>query len=260
MVQINFGKKTIKCRLVYYGPAGAGKTASLKLVERKAPARGEGQLTQVNSETERTLFFEYMPMKLGKFDGLETTMHVYTVPPRESAVSTRLTIMRGLDAVIFVADSRRHRMGANLSSLEQLFDDLRELGLNPTAVPIVMQWGHQDDPEAMSPHELDAALNPGGCASFAASAVSGVGVLAALKKASLVTLETVGDRFGLSKTQKIRRPTPKPEEPQARTRSESSRLRAVRAQVDRVTRRSTRNLEVLGVAPATKKRTRLFNR
>lgn len=266
MPRINFTKRTLHCKVVYYGPEGAGTTASLEFVNRRAPAKGEGQLTSLTSEHTP---FEFMPMKLGRFDGMETTLFVYTVPHNNTG-SVRQSIMRDTDAVIFVADSRAGRMEANKKALSELTEDLRALGLNPASVPIVMQWNKRDLPTAMKVAELEAELNPSHYPSFPTSTVGDdAAVLATLKKASLVALEKVADRFGLAKTQQISRSAllklqrsttrwnaedqyePKPRE--TTRRSSSARLRAV--QPDRS--RSSKQFQVVGV---TKRRRRLFSR
>ncbi len=266
MPRINFTKRTLHCKVVYYGPEGAGTTASLEFVNRRAPAKGEGQLTSITSAHTP---FEFMPMKLGRFDGMDTTLFVYTVP-HNNVGSVRQSIMRDADAVIFVADSRPERMEANTRALVQLREDLKALGLNPASVPIVMQWNKRDLPTAVAVAELEAALNPSHYPSFSTSTVGDdVAVLAVLKKASLVALEKVADRFGLAKTQQISRSAllklqrttsrwsaedqyePKPRRTTAR-RSSSARLRAVSLDAPS----SNKDFEVVGV---TKRRRKLFS-
>lgn len=271
MPRINFTKRTIHCKVVYYGPEGAGTTASLEFVNRHAPAKGEGQLTSVTSEHTP---FEFMPMKLGRFDGMDTTLYVYTVP-HSSEGSVRQSIMRGADVVIFVADSRAERMQANKTALAQLGEDLKSLGLNPGSIPFVMQWNKRDLPSAVDLAQLEAELNPSHYPSFATSTTGGdAAVLATLKKASLLALEKVSNRFGLAKTQQISRNairklqsstsnwTPKDQyqpAPARRTasvrRDSSARFRAVR-QDDAPTTKGKR-FDVVGV---TKRRRGLFSR
>lgn len=202
MPRINFTKRTIHAKVVYYGPEGAGSTASIEFVNRRAPAKGDSRLTSVTSEAP----FEFMPMKLGRFDGMDTTLYVYTVPHGNEG-QVRQSVMRDADVVIFVADSQRTRMRANTRALADLRKDLRALGKKADDVPVVFQWNKRDLPNVVDVATLEAALNPGRSPSFATSTVGDdLAVLATLKKASLLALENVAKTFGLTKTRAVRRP------------------------------------------------------
>ncbi|MBI3723721.1 GTPase, partial [bacterium] len=140
MVQINFAKREINCKLVYYGPGLSGKTTNLEVVHKKAPASKKGELTSIATEGDRTLFFDYMPLELGKVGGMNTKFQLYTVPGQVYYNATRKLVLQGADGVVFVADSQPDKMDENLESLQNLDDNLKEQGLDIRTLPLVLQW------------------------------------------------------------------------------------------------------------------------
>ena len=140
MVQINFAKREINCKLVYYGPGLSGKTTNLEVVHKKAPASKKGELTSIATEGDRTLFFDYMPLELGKVGGMNTKFQLYTVPGQVYYNATRKLVLQGADGVVFVADSQRDKLEENIESFTNLEENLREQGLDPKTIPMVLQW------------------------------------------------------------------------------------------------------------------------
>ncbi|MCW8139432.1 MAG: GTPase domain-containing protein, partial [Planctomycetota bacterium] len=197
MVQINFAKREINCKLVYYGPGLSGKTTNLEVVHKKAPASKKGELTSIATEGDRTLFFDYMPLELGKVGGMNTKFQLYTVPGQVYYNATRTLVLQGADGVVFVADSQPDKMDENLESFQNLEENLREQGLDPKTIPMVLQWNKRDLPNVLSPEELDAKMNKYGAPTFEAVAVTGDGVFPTLKKLAQIVLEKLNREYGL---------------------------------------------------------------
>ncbi|HBP17148.1 MAG TPA: GTPase, partial [Planctomycetes bacterium] len=197
MVQINFAKREINCKLVYYGPGLSGKTTNLEVVHKKAPASKKGELTSIATEGDRTLFFDYMPLELGKVGGMNTKFQLYTVPGQVYYNATRKLVLQGADGVVFVADSQPEKMEENLESFANLEENLREQGLDPKTIPMVLQWNKRDLPSALPPDELDRAVNKYGVPTFEAVAVTGEGVFPTLKKLAQMVLEKLNKEYGL---------------------------------------------------------------
>jgi signal recognition particle receptor subunit beta len=197
MVQINFAKREINCKLVYYGPGLSGKTTNLEVVHKKAPASKKGELTSIATEGDRTLFFDYMPLELGKVGGMNTKFQLYTVPGQVYYNATRKLVLQGADGVVFVADSQPDKMEENHESFANLEENLREQGLDPKTIPMVLQWNKRDLPNVHTVEELDKALNKYGAPTFEAVAVTGEGVFPTLKKLAQVVLEKLNKEYGL---------------------------------------------------------------
>lgn len=197
MVQINFAKREINCKLVYYGPGLSGKTTNLEVVHKKAPASKKGELTSIATEGDRTLFFDYMPLELGKVGGMNTKFQLYTVPGQVYYNATRKLVLQGADGVVFVADSQPDKMDENLESFQNLEENLREQGLDPKTIPMVLQWNKRDLPNVLTPEELDAKMNKYGAPTFEAVAVTGDGVFPTLKKLAQIVLEKLNREYGL---------------------------------------------------------------
>ena len=191
MVQINFARKEINCKLVYYGPGLSGKTTSLEVVHQKTPDRNKGELTSISTDGDRTLFFDFMPLDLGTIAGMKTKFHLYTVPGQVYYNSTRKLVLLGADGVIFVADSTPGRMDDNVQSLENLRENLAEMGRDLNKIPLVIQYNKRDIPGATSVEELNAKLNPNGVPHFEASAKTGEGIFQTLKAISALVLEDI---------------------------------------------------------------------
>jgi signal recognition particle receptor subunit beta len=189
MVQINFGQREVSCKLVYYGPGMSGKTTNLEIIHQKAPANSKGEMVSIATETDRTLYFDYLPLDLGQVAGMHTKFQLYTVPGQIYYNATRKLVLQGVDGVIFVADSSKDKMAENLESLQNLRDNLGDMGLNLDELPLVIQYNKRDLPEALPVSILDEQINPMGVATCEAVAKDGKGVFTALKLLSKMVIE-----------------------------------------------------------------------
>jgi mutual gliding-motility protein MglA len=197
MVQINFAQKEIQCKIVYYGPGMSGKTTNLEIVHGKVPAQARGELTSIATTGERTLYFDYMPLDLGQIAGIKTKFQLYTVPGQVYYKSTRRLVLQGVDGIVFVADSSAAKLKENLESLQDLEENLKELGKSVKDVPIVIQYNKRDMPDAMSVEELQKQVNTHDFPYVEAVAKTGEGVFPTLKNLSSRVLEAV-NKGGLS--------------------------------------------------------------
>ena len=161
MSMINYASREINCKIVYYGPGLGGKTTNLEHVYEKVSPGTRGKLISLATETERTLFFDFLPVDLGTIRGFRTRFHLYTVPGQVYYNASRKLILRGVDGVVFVADSQADRAEANVEAMQNLYDNLTEHGYDLTKLPFVIQYNKRDLPDAASVAELDAMLNPG---------------------------------------------------------------------------------------------------
>ena len=178
---INYASREINCKIVYYGPGLCGKTTNLQLVYQKTAPDAKGKMISLATETERTLFFDFLPLALGEIRGFKTRFHLYTVPGQVFYDASRKLILKGVDGVIFVADSQKERMEANIESLENLRENLREQGFDLDKIPYIMQYNKRDLPSAAPLEELRTLLNPGSVPEFEACAHIGSGVFETLK-------------------------------------------------------------------------------
>jgi len=161
MSMINYASREINCKIVYYGPGLGGKTTNLEHVYGKVSPDTRGKLISLATETERTLFFDFLPVDLGTIRGFRTRFHLYTVPGQVYYNASRKLILKGVDGVVFVADSQTERMEANMESMQNLYDNMAEHGYDITRMPFVIQYNKRDLPNAAPLAELQAALNPG---------------------------------------------------------------------------------------------------
>ena len=184
MVQINFASREINCKIVYYGPGRCGKTTNLQLVHEKAPANSTGELVSIATETDRTLYFDFLPLDLGTVAGMRTKFQLYTVPGQVYYDATRKLVLQGCDGVVFVADSNPDLMAENIESLDNLATNLRENGLDIMDLPIVLQFNKRDLPKTMTVDEMTAKLNRNNWPVVEAVAVNGDGVFQTLKAIS----------------------------------------------------------------------------
>ncbi|RME04329.1 MAG: GTPase [Planctomycetota bacterium] len=196
MVQINFALREVNCKIVYYGPGMSGKTTNLEMVHQKAPPEATGELTSIATEGDRTLFFDFLPLDLGKVAGMTTKFQLYTVPGQQFYNSTRKLVLQGADGVIFVADSKKGKMEENIESLRNLQENLAEYKLDIRSIPLVMQWNKRDLPEVIPVELMEEKLNPMRVPSFEAVAFKGDGVFPTLKKLSTMVLETLNKKHG----------------------------------------------------------------
>ena len=188
MSMINYASREINCKLVYYGPGLGGKTTNLEFVYNKVAPGSRGKMISLATETERTLFFDFLPLSLGEIRGFKTRFHLYTVPGQVFYDASRKLILKGVDGVVFVADSQIERMEANLESVENLRVNLQEQGYDLDKVPFVMQYNKRDLPNAVPVEELRKVLNPRNVTERQAVAPTGVGVFDTLKDVAKLVL------------------------------------------------------------------------
>ncbi len=178
---INYSSREINCKLVYYGPGLCGKTTNLQYIYNKTRPEAKGKMISLATETERTLFFDFLPLSLGEIRGFKTRFHLYTVPGQVFYDASRKLILKGVDGVCFVADSQEERMEANIESLDNLRINLNEQGYDLDKIPYVIQWNKRDLPNAVPVNILSRECNPTGVPEFEACAVTGEGVFDTLK-------------------------------------------------------------------------------
>jgi signal recognition particle receptor subunit beta len=178
---INYASREINCKIVYYGPGLGGKTTNLQYIYDSTAQQAKGKLISLATETDRTLFFDFLPLDLGTVRGFKTRFHLYTVPGQVFYDASRKLILKGVDGVVFVADSQRDRMDANVESLYNLEDNLRQHGYDLMKVPYVVQFNKRDLPTAVSYDELRKELLKKDEPIFEAVASRGVGVFDTLK-------------------------------------------------------------------------------
>ncbi|PRQ09910.1 GTP-binding protein [Enhygromyxa salina] len=178
---INYSAREINFKVVYYGPGLCGKTTNLEWIYKVSKPEAKGKMVSLATETERTLFFDFLPLDLGEIRGFKTRFHLYTVPGQVFYDASRKLILRGVDGVCFVADSQDARMDANLESLENLRHNLEEQGFNLDELPYVVQYNKRDMPEVLPVAELSPSLNPTQVPEFEAVAIDGTGVFETLK-------------------------------------------------------------------------------
>ena len=181
MTFINYVAREINCKIVYYGPGLGGKTTNLQYVYQITNAENKGKLISLATETERTLFFDFLPIDFGQIRGFRTRFHLYTVPGQVFYDSSRKLILKGVDGVVFVADSQEERFDANLESISNLTENLKEQGFDINKIPYVLQLNKRDLPNAMPAEDLKQQLLVKGEPVIEAVAPQGVGVLTTLK-------------------------------------------------------------------------------
>ena len=196
MAIFNIKKREIECKIVYYGPGRCGKTTNLEYIFKAYKKQVEGEMVSVNTEGDRTLFFDFLPIGLGKIKGCEVKMQLYTVPGQVQYSSTRKLVLRGVDGVIFVADSLKVRREKNMISLKDLQQNLKDYGTSLFKIPLVIQHNKRDLAEQgfslMSIEQMERDLNRQlKVPSFPASAFTGQGVGASLKECMKLTLKSL---------------------------------------------------------------------
>ena len=188
MTFINYAAREINCKIVYYGPGLCGKTTNLQWIYDKTNPQAKGKLISLATETDRTLFFDFLPLDLGQVRGFKTRFHLYTVPGQVFYDASRKLILKGVDGVVFVADSQDARMEANAESLQNLEKNLKEQGYELKSVPYVLQFNKRDLPSAIAAEEMYKQLNFKGEPTFEAVAVNGTGVFDTLKAVAKLVL------------------------------------------------------------------------
>jgi len=191
MPVINYSAREIVCKIVYYGPGRSGKTTNLQYVYGRVPDSRRGRMVSLATQTDRTLFFDFLPIDLGVISGFSTRFQLYTVPGQVYYNATRKLVLQGTDGVVFVADSQARRMDDNLESLQNLQANLLAQGVDVRHFPMVLQYNKQDLPQdlVLPTADLDDSLNFRGLRSFPADAVRGAGVFETLKGISELVLK-----------------------------------------------------------------------
>ncbi len=187
---VNYSTREITCKIVYYGPGRSGKTSNLHYIYQQVPSDRKGTMVSLATQTDRTLFFDFLPLDLGSISGFTTKFQLYTVPGQVYYQATRKLVLQGADGVVFVADSQRRQFDENVESLQDLHANLAEHGLDPREVPLVLQYNKRDLPsELILPvPELRDALNFRDVPDFEADALHGAGVFETLKGISELVL------------------------------------------------------------------------
>lgn len=185
---INYLSREINCKIVYYGPGLCGKTTNLQYIYNRTNPDAKGKMISLATETERTLFFDFLPLEIGEIRGFKTRFHLYTVPGQVFYDASRKLILKGVDGVVFVADSQMLRSEANIESMDNLRTNLAEQGYNLDTLPYVIQYNKRDMPNVSSVEELRRMLNTGHVPDFNAVATTGEGVFETLKAVAKLVL------------------------------------------------------------------------
>src|SRR5262245_39224837 len=191
MSMINYASKEINCKIVYYGPGLGGKTTNLEIVYGKVTTDTRGKLISLATETERTLFFDFLPIDLGEVRGFKTRFHLYTVPGQVYYNASRKLILKGVDGIIFVGDSQRERAEANIEAMHNLYENLEAYGYDLAKIPFAIQYNKRDMPGAMSVEEIRSQINPMGVPDFEGVAIEGKGVFETLKSVSKMVVKNL---------------------------------------------------------------------
>jgi signal recognition particle receptor subunit beta len=195
MSLVNFTTREITCKLVYYGPGRSGKTSNLQYIYQRVPQDRRGRMVSLATQTDRTLFFDFLPIELGAISGFKTRFQLYTVPGQVYYNATRKLVLQGADGVVFVADSQARQLDENIESMQNLHANLLEQGIDVRTLPAVVQYNKQDLPGdlILTPTELDDAVNFRNWPSFAADALKGRGVFETLRALSERVLRRLSD-------------------------------------------------------------------
>ena len=198
MSLVNYATREITCKIVYYGPGRSGKTTNLHYIYGQVPGDRKGQMVSLATQTDRTLFFDFLPIDLGTISGFTTRFQLYTVPGQVYYQTTRKLVLQGADGVVFVADSQARQLGENIESMQDLHLNLAEQGVDVRTMPLVVQYNKQDlPPELTTPvPELEEALNFRGVPSFTADALHGPGVFETLRGISEIVLRKLSTGRG----------------------------------------------------------------
>ena len=218
MVFFNWATMQMAAKIVYYGPGLCGKTSNLSYIYAKTSPDSRGEMVSLETESDRTLFFDLLPIEVGTIGGFKTRLQLYTVPGQVFYNTTRKLVLKGVDGLVFVADSQRPMRDANIESFQSLVENLEEFGLGVSDVPIVLQYNKRDLSNILAIEELNADLNPDGAFKYQeASAVNGDGVITTLKEITKLTLKKLKVRMtapeGSTATTKIAAPTVRPVRP-----------------------------------------------
>ncbi len=191
MSMINYASREINCKIVYYGPGLGGKTTNLEYIYERVNPATRGKLISLATETERTLFFDFLPVNLGSIRGFKTRFHLYTVPGQVYYNASRKLILKGVDGVVFVGDSQIERMDANIESMYNLAENLSDHGFDLQKIPFIIQYNKRDLPNVAPTPDLEAQINPLGVPSYEAVAIHGDGVFDTLKSVSKQVIKSL---------------------------------------------------------------------
>jgi signal recognition particle receptor subunit beta len=195
---VNYSTREITCKIVYYGPGRSGKTTNLHYIHAQVPESRRGRMVSLATQTDRTLFFDFLPLDLGSISGFTTRFQLYTVPGQVYYQATRRLVLQGADGVVFVADSQARQLDENVESMQDLHANLAEQGIDARTLPLVLQYNKQELPPELilPPAELDDALNFRGVPHFAADALQGRGVFETLRGISELVLRRLSTPAG----------------------------------------------------------------
>jgi mutual gliding-motility protein MglA len=196
MVLFNAATKELTAKIVYYGPGLCGKTTNLQHVYDTLPGDGRGKMLSLATQTDRTLFFDFLPIELGTIRGMKTRIQLYTVPGQVFYDATRKLVLRGADAVVFVADSQAPALESNKESFQNLIVNLKDQGTDLEKIPHVIQWNKRDTPNALPVETLEREINLFGAPTFEACAVRGEGVKETLTGVAKLVLKSLAEKYG----------------------------------------------------------------
>ena len=205
MVLFNYATKEITAKIVYYGPGLCGKTTNLQFVYDSLPSNNKSKMLSLSTKTDRTLFFDFLPLDLGKIRGMRTKLQLYTVPGQVYYNSTRQLVLKGADGIVFVADSQDFALDANLESLQNLEDNLKRQGIRLREIPVVLQYNKRDLPNAMPAAEMDGEINKLHVPTFQSVATTGIGVEETLKGITQLVLAHLIKKYGLEGSEPLDR-------------------------------------------------------
>ncbi len=191
MSMINYASREINCKVVYYGSGLGGKTTNLEYVFSRVSPDTKGKMISLATDTERTLFSDFLPIDLGEIRGFRTRFHLYTVPGQVYYNASRRLILKGVDGLIFVADSQRSRLEANIEAMHNLYENMESYGYDVETIPFAIQYNKRDLPDIMSVEELRSVLNPMGVPDFEAVAIEGEGVFQTLSSVSKLVVKSL---------------------------------------------------------------------
>ncbi len=188
MSLVNYATREITCKIVYYGPGRSGKTTNLQYIHSRVPWDRKGEMVSLATEADRTLFFDFLPIELGRISGFTMRFQLYTVPGQVYYNATRKLVLQGADGVVFVADSQKSQLDSDIESFRNLQQNLLEHGIDIREIPVVIQYNKRDLPNAAPIEELKKVLNPDGITEYEACAATGEGVFETLKGISKLAL------------------------------------------------------------------------
>jgi len=191
MSMINYASREINCKIVYYGTGLGGKTTNLEYIYSRVNPETKGKMISLATETERTLFFDFLPIDLGEIRGFKTRFHLYTVPGQVYYNASRRLILKGVDGIVFVADSQATRAEANIESMHNLYENLETYGYDLQTIPFAIQYNKRDMTNILPAGELRAQINPMGVPDFEAVAIEGKGVFETLSTVSKLVVKSL---------------------------------------------------------------------